>query len=226
MAHARRKFVEAQFIDPVRVCQTIEIIRELYRVEADILETARRQHMARHNLPQDTPLSIIKPDIEFIFNARKCQRQARSVQLLQQLRGWLMKCKDDLLPKNPIAAAVDYSLNNWDALCRYAHNPLLAIDNNPAENALRKVVLGRKNYLFCGSERGGRTAAVHYTMILSAKRCGLEPFAYLADVITRISAHPMSRLYELLPDKWQPQEKRADQRTPAEPVGQLALVRQ
>ena len=112
------------------------------------------------------------------------------------------------LPKSPIFARVRYALNQWNALCRYAEGGRLAIDNNAAERALRGIAIGRKNWLFVGSETGGRTAAVLFTMIASAVRNKLNPRAYLRDVLTRLPClgeHPSrDELLPLLPDRWQP----------------------
>ena len=101
-----------------------------------------------------------------------------------------------------MGVAINYCLTNWAALSRYASDGDLDIDNNASERDLRPVVVGRKNYLFLGSDNGGRTAAVLYSLIATAKRHGLDPFAYLRDVIARISDHPHHRLEELLPDHW------------------------
>ncbi len=95
-----------------------------------------------------------------------------------------------------------YSLNNWQALCEYARHGNLAIDNNAAERKLRPVAVGRKNYLFFGSDNGGHTAAALYSVIVSAKRHGLDPWRYLRDVFARLPSMTVSQLHELLPDKW------------------------
>jgi transposase len=96
-------------------------------------------------------------------------------------------------------------LNQWEALCVYTTDGDLAIDNNAAENALRRIAVGRKNWLFAGSDNGGRTAAILFSLIATCQRHGVEPFAYLRDVLTRIAAHPHHRLSELLPNQYQPQ---------------------
>ena len=107
-----------------------------------------------------------------------------------------------VLPQSPLGGAIGYALGNWEALTRYAGNGELDIDNNAGERAERPVAVGRKNYLFFGSDNGGRTAAVLYSLVASAKRHGLNVWAYLRDVIARISDHPINRLAELLPDEW------------------------
>ena len=98
--------------------------------------------------------------------------------------------------------AIAYALSNWQALIRYAGDGDLEIDNNGAERSLRGVAVGRKNWLFFGSDNDGRTAAVLNSFITTCKRLDIDPFAYLRDVFERISTHPVSRLAELLPDQW------------------------
>src|SRR5580658_4018474 len=110
--------------------------------------------------------------------------------------------KNRWLPKSPIGDAIDYTLSNWEALLRYTEDGELEIDNNGAERSLRPIVVGRNNWLFYGSDKGGRTGAVLSSLIASCKRLRIEPFAYLRDLFVRISTHPNSRLDELLPDKW------------------------
>ena len=97
---------------------------------------------------------------------------------------------------------IAYALNQWDALSVYTTDGRLAIDNNAAENALRRVAVGRKNWLFCGSDNGGNTAAILFSLIATCQRHGVNPFDYLTDVLTRIAATPVSRLVQLLPDRW------------------------
>lgn len=103
--------------------------------------------------------------------------------------------------------APTYALNQWDALCVYTTDGDLAIDNNAAENALRRVAIGRKNWLFCGSDNGGNTAAVLFSLIATCQRHKVEPFNYLRDVLTRIAAAPMDQLDSFLPGRWAPPNK-------------------
>jgi hypothetical protein len=114
-----------------------------------------------------------------------------------------------LSAKNALARAIQYTLARWEALMRYAGDGRLAIDNNPAERALRTIAVTRKNFLFLGSEAGGERAATLYTVLESARLNGLDPEGYLADVIARLAqGHPINRLNELLPWNWQRQPAR------------------
>ena len=98
--------------------------------------------------------------------------------------------------------AITYSLNQWDVLLRYADDPILDIDNNLAERTLRMVVIGRKNYMFAGSEAGAKRAAIIYSLVASCKLNDIDPFAYFDDVLRKVSTHPASRIDELLPNNW------------------------
>ena len=107
-----------------------------------------------------------------------------------------------VLPKSPEGQAMAYTLSNWAALVRYCQDGDLEIDNNGAERSLRGVAVGRKNWMFFGSDHGGRTAAVLNSLIATCKRLHIDPLAYLREVFERISAHPKHRLEKLLPDQW------------------------
>jgi hypothetical protein len=133
---------------------------------------------------------------------RRELRQTKSRPILEDIKNYLQTEKPKVLPKSPIGDAIDYTLSNWEALLRYTEDGELEIDNNAAERSLRPIVVGRNNWLFYGSDKGGRTGAVLSSLIASCKRLRVEPFGYLRDLFTRISTHPNSRLDELLPDKW------------------------
>ena len=133
---------------------------------------------------------------------RRELRQAKSRPILEDIKNYLQTEKPKVLPKNPMGVAIDYTLSNWEALQRYIEDGDLEIDNNRAERSLRYIVVGRRNWLFYGSDKGGRTGAVLSTLIASCKRLGVEPFAYLRDLFMRIRTHPHHLLDELLPDKW------------------------
>ncbi|MDP8236984.1 MAG: IS66 family transposase [Candidatus Erginobacter occultus] len=177
-AHVRRKFFEAQSSDVQLPLIMLTYIRLLYEVERE----------AR--------------DLKLDGRGRYALRQARSVELLDGIHTYLKREQGNALPKSPEGQAISYTLSNWKALTRYCEDGDLEIDNNGAERSLRGVVIGRKNWMFFGSDRGGRTAAILNSLITSCKRNQVEPFAYLKDIFERISAHPVSRLEELLPDRW------------------------
>jgi len=126
-------------------------------------------------------------------------RQARAGPLLDSLREWLRQTLSRVSKKSELARAIGYVLTRWTALTRYRDDGRVEIDNNAAERALRVVALGRKNYLFCGSDAGGERAAAIYSLIGTAKLNGLDPEAYLRYVIECIGDHPINRVEELLP---------------------------
>jgi hypothetical protein len=107
-----------------------------------------------------------------------------------------------VLPKSPEGEAIAYTLSNWKALIRHCEDGDLEIDNNGAERSLRGVAVGRKKWMFLGSDNGGHTAAVLSSLIATAIRLAIDPFTYMRDLFARISSHPQSRLGELLPDHW------------------------
>jgi transposase len=181
-AHARRKFYEARNSDPARSAQALAYIRLLYDVE----DQAKEQHLD----------SV----------ARAALRQELALPRLAQFKAWLetqqLSDGGGVLPKSPMGMAITYALNQWNALCVYVSDGDLAIDNNAGENALRRIGVGRKNWLFCGSDAGGTTAAILFSLIATCERHKVNPFEYLRDVLTRIAAQPISRLAELLPAQW------------------------
>ena len=194
-AHARRKFYDARTSDPAGGARALAHIRLLYDVETK----AKRQFGAQEPGDNAQPLSAIRLRL----------RQAESTPRLAEFKTWLegrsVSAGGPVLPKSPIGQAVGYALNQWTALTVYATDGDLNIDNNPAENALRRIAVGRKNWLFVGSDRGGMTAAVLFSFIATCQRHRLEPWAYLRDVLARIASWPHNRLSELTPQNWRPQ---------------------
>jgi hypothetical protein len=173
-AHVRRKFYDLQqaHASPI-ASEALERIAALYVVEKEI-----------RGRPPDE---------------RQQVRTTRARPLLQSLHEWFEVSLTKLSRKSDTTAAIRYALGLWEALTRYCDDGRLEIDNNAAERALRVVALGRKNYLFAGSDTGGERAAAIYSLIGSAKLNGLDPEAYLSEVLTRIADHPVNRIADLLP---------------------------
>jgi transposase len=173
-AHARRKFhdIHLAHASPTTT-EALARIGALYAIEDEI-----------RGKPADLRLSV---------------RQARARPLLDDLRKWMEKALRSLSSKSETAAAIRYAISRWRALTRYTEDGLLEIDNSASERALRAVALGRKNFLFAGSDHGGERAAAMYTLIGSAKLNGLDPELYLRTVLAQIADHPISHIQDLLP---------------------------
>jgi transposase len=136
--------------------------------------------------------------------ARRAVRQAQSLPLLADLKTYLETSLGRISRKSDLAKAIRYSLGRWEALCRFTEDGRLEMTNNAAERAIRPLTLGRRNWTFLGSDAGGDRAAVFFTLIQTCKLNGVNPEAYLADLVGRIGDHPARRLDELLPWKWSP----------------------
>ena len=130
-------------------------------------------------------------------------RSEKTAPVLKAFAQWLQQEQPQALPKSPIGQAIGYALNHWQALARYAEHGFLAIDNNWAEREMKKIAIGRKNWLFFGSDRGGKTAAILLSLVSSCQRHGHDPFRYLEDALYRVPGLPKDRFAELLPDRWQ-----------------------
>ncbi|MBV9183189.1 MAG: IS66 family transposase [Acidobacteria bacterium] len=173
-AHVRRKWYDLQQAHGLPLAaEALKRIGELYAIEKEI-----------RGRPPDE---------------RRQVRQARAKPLLDCLRQWFEETLSKLSRKSDTTVVIRYALSRWNALIRYCDDGHLEIDNNAAERALRAVAVGRKNYLFAGSDRGGERAAALYSLIGSAKLNGLDPESYLREVLTRIADHPIRRIEELLP---------------------------
>jgi transposase len=184
MMHARRKFYEARTIDPERSHQALAWISLLYDVEREAKE-------------QETP------GYEAFVALRHELRRERSRPIFEKFHAWLAVEGPKVLPKSPIYEAIQYALNHWEALKRPLGAGFLELDNGACERAFKPVAIGRKNWLFAGSDKGGQTAAVLMSLCTTCKNLGIDPQAYLRDVLDRISTHPARRIDELLPDHWQ-----------------------
>lgn len=185
LAHARRKFDELAKANASEVAmQAVQRIAGLYRIEKEARE-------------------MTAPD-------RLCLRQQRSQPLWTELHVWLQLERTRVADGSSIAAAIDYSLKRWQALGRFLLDGTVSIDNNHVENLMRPWAMGRKAWLFCGSELAGQRAAMVMSLVQSAKLNGHDPWAYLKDVLERLLAHPNNRIDELLPHRWQPIERQQD----------------
>jgi transposase len=178
-AHARRKFYEARGSDALRSHQALAYYGQLYELE-------RRAK-----------------DLDFSDTQRLQMRQDLAVPILVKFHQWLEAQRRDVLPKSPLAEALGYALHNWTALVRYTEAGYLAIDNNVAEREMKRIAIGRKNWLFVGSPQGGQTAAVLISFTSTCHRLGVEPWAYLQDVLARLPTTSAGQLGDLLPDHWQ-----------------------
>jgi hypothetical protein len=179
MAHARRKFHELWVNHKSPLAEdALRLFGALYAVE----EAAR----------------------ELDADQRKRLRQLRSQPITDTLHDWLALHRQRATDGTAIARAIDYSLGRWAALVRFVDDGALPIDNNHIENRIRPIALGRSNWLFAGSLRGGQRAAAAMSLIQSAKLNGHDPYQYLRDILDRLPTHPASRIEELLPHRWTP----------------------
>jgi transposase len=192
-AHARRKFYEAQSSDLLRSTQALAYYRQLYELERQARDFDEFQRLR--------------------------MRQELSLPILEKFRAWIDKEHAEVLPRSPVAEALGYARNNWTALVRYTEAGYLAIDNNVAEREMKRIAIGRKNWLFIGSRQGGEMAAVMMSMTSTCKRLGAEPWAYLNDVLTRLPATPVEGLDALLPDRWKAQQRDRPPTTPPKQSG-------
>ncbi len=177
-AHGRRHIYQARDLDPARMGAVLAYIAQLYAVE----KRARRSGIRGEDL--------------------RLLREHVSRPVITQLRGYLLIISEDLLPKSEAGQAVAYLLKNWTALTRYLEDADLQIDNNQTERSLRGVAIGRNNWTFLGSDRGGKTFAILRSFVASCELLKLDPFEWLRDVLSRIPTHSIQQLDQLLPHAW------------------------
>lgn len=177
-AHTRRHFHQALDTDPAHMGAVLAYIAQLYAVE----KSARQA-------------GIVGDDLRLL-------RQQGALPVLAELHGYLLKIRDEVLPKSEAGKAVAYALNNWRALTRYSEDGDLAIDNNHTERSLRGIAVGRNNWMFVGSDRGGKTRAILRSFVGSCELVNIDPFAWFQDVLSRIGKHSIQKLDELLPHRW------------------------
>lgn len=185
-AHARRYFHEARDSDPVRSAEALARIGAFYGIEDEA-----GAHAIKEKLEGDAADAL-----------RLQYRRERTLPKRQEFAAWMEEESPRVLPKSPIGQAMAYAKRQWPALLRFAEAGYLALDNNASERALRAVALGRKNWLFAGSDAGGKTAAVLYSLVQTCKREGIDPFAYLQDVRTRFPTAGRTAALDFSPSSW------------------------
>jgi transposase len=183
MAHARRMFNEALASDETRASYAMQEIQKLYAIERN----CREQNLSAEEI--------------------KNLRTDKSVPILTALGAWMKEQYVQTLPKSAIGKALAYSIERWEKLSLYAGNGMLNIDNNPVENSIRPVALGRKNYLFAGSHEAARRSGMLYSLLGTCKMHGIEPYIWLKDVLKTIATHPINKIDQLLPHRWNSQNQ-------------------
>ena len=179
-AHVRRYFFDAMPTSP-EAREALDLIRELYRIEVDA------QAAGILGTPEHLEL-----------------RKTRGLPIRDKLKTWLLAAQSLHPPKSPIGVAIRYTFNRWDELGHFFEDVRVPIDNNPAEAALRRVALGRKNFLFVGNDENGERLAGLYSLVATCEANGVNPLAYLEDVLTRVGTHPAKEIDDLLPHRWTP----------------------
>jgi transposase len=172
MAHARRKFLNAFESHQTSAGEILRLIQDLYAIEKSVKD-------------QNAEEKVL---------ARKA-----ALPILESMKTWMLAEKLIVLPKSPLGQAINYALKNWDALEVYVTDGDLTIDNNLAENALRPIAVGRKNWMFAGSDNGGNTAAILASIVATCKRLKLDPFKYFSTAISLLTENPNLKPEDLLP---------------------------
>lgn len=189
-AHARRKFFEARTVQPEPAHRALAYIAKLYAVERESKAMIGADGLASNEAWMAW------------HRQRHIGRQQKSMPVLDEFRDWLKETQTQVLPKSPVGQAIQYALPRWDGLVRYCEDGTLSIDNNLSERMVRPCAIGRKNWMFLGSDKGGTAAAILFSMMASAKANQVEPFAYVRDMIIRVSSDETSDMSKLLPDEW------------------------
>jgi transposase len=201
--HTRRYWYESKDYDQERANVALGFIARLSQIEVQL----------RESYPEKTIQG------ERDFDAIAAARQRHSIPILKEFKAWLDRELHGgrILPKSIIRSAFTYTLNQWQALCRYTEHGYLAMENNAGERMVKHPAIGRKNFLFVGNERAGRNAGIFYSLVVSAKLNGVEPYAWLKDVYTRLPYYRNSEAFKqskagepvtsdeldsLLPDRW------------------------
>jgi transposase len=200
-AHARRKFVAAAEGGDERAEPALGWIRRLYAIERDLPPLL---------LPSDEPRALAQRQER--EEQRQQSRQQQAEPVLAELKQWLLQQQPQALPKSALGQAIGYALNHWEALVRYLECGYLSIDNNLSERTLRAIALGRNNWGVLGSEAGGKTAAVLYTLVATCKHLSIDPWAYLREALPGLFAlgekPTAEQLLPWLPDRWLLQRSR------------------
>lgn len=193
-AHARRYFFEAAAEAPALVARILRLYKRMWSVEREAKE---KWPVLREPAPTAAALAEAA-------SGRLGLRRRRSRPVMKALHKILkiLQRRGDILPKSGLGKAIGYALGHWAALTFFLGDGLAEADNNQCERALRGVCISRKNWLHLGSRRGGRAAAVLFSLVQSARRHGIDSFVYLRDLLARIRTHPQSRIHELFPDNW------------------------
>jgi transposase len=190
-AHARREFFELADIEAAA--------RKMAKGKTDVVVSP----LAIEAVRRIDELFMIERDLNGLpTEQRQIVRQERSAPLLISLEAWMQEKYPTLSQHSDIAKAMNYMLKRWDGFARFIDDGRICLTNNAAERALRGIALGRKSWLFCGSDRGGQRAAAMYSLIVTAKMNDIDPQAWLADVLARLPSHPAHRIDELLPWNW------------------------
>jgi len=181
MAHARRKFSEALDNDKARSEYVLQHMQQLYAIE----QQARDKKMS--------------------FDEIYELRQQQAIPILEHLGKWMKESYVQVTPKSSIGKALAYSIERWKKLCIYTTNGMLCIDNNPVENSIRPIAIGRKNYLFAGSHDAAQESAMIYSLLGTCKLHKINPWEWLKDILIRLPDHPINKIKELLPHNWKQQ---------------------